>query len=421
MTKLTSRYLLGLLLALAPAAASSQAQQPNLRPGQMIVARQDTVVTSRLDTVVVVKKDTAFVVKYDTMSTAQMMNGYPVIVNNNVPDSVIARAVRIGVLEALQLASILPQVQQQQQAPVQQVQQAPVQQVQQAPVQQVQQTPVQQVQQTPVQPSQRREQPAAVQQPATEQQPAAGQEAVYGVDRPKYLETWDKMQNRRHIQRVDRRLMKQVYIPKGQWMLGATFNYQEWDTENINLLVLKNMELEGHTFSASPYFGYFLANNICIGGRYNYHRDYFYLGEFDLNLGEDFNISLEDLYYLEHTHEAAVFGRMYMPLDRKNIFAFFSEMRGIYAYSVGKNTTGSGTEFDGSFERAHTIQLSFCPGMSVFVTDFMAAEASIGIMGLKYRWKNQHTNRIESGYSHSGGIDFKFNLLSINLGMTFYL
>ena len=423
MTKQTSRYLLGLLLALAPAAAS-QAQQPNLRPGQVIVARQDTVVSTRVDTMVIVKKDTAVVVKYDTLSAAQVANAYAPVANNNnnLTDEVIARAVRIGVLEALQIAAILPQAQQQQPVQQQVVQQQPV--VQQPVVQQsvVQQPVVQQPVVQQVAPSQRRQpvqQQVAVQQSVPQQY--AQQQGEEDPTRPKYLQTWDKMQKRRHIQRVDRELMKRVYIPKGQWMMGATFNYQEWDTENINLLVLKNMELEGHTFSASPYFGYFLANNFCLGGRYNYHRDYFFLGQFDLNLGEDFNINLSDLYYLEHTHEACVFARMYQPLDRKNIFAFFSELRGIYAYSVGKNTTGSGAEFDGSFERAHTLQLAFCPGLSIFVTDFMATEASIGIMGLKYRWKNQHTNRVENGSSHSGGANFKFNLLSVNLGVTFYL
>lgn len=434
MNKFTSRNLLGLLLALAPAAASSQAyQQPQLRPGQMVVARQDTVVTSRLDTVVVVKKDTSFVTKYDTMAVGQMANGYPVIINNNVPDSVIARAVRIGVLEALQLAALIPQLQQQQVQPSQIAQQAqPVQQVQ--PVQQLQPTqpiqqalPAQQVQTT--QPVQQAQPTQQVQSSQRRQTPLPVVQKTDSTERPKYLQTWDKMQSRRHIQRIDRDLMKRVFIPKGQWMTGATFNYQEWDTENINLLILKNMELEGHTFSASPYFGYFLWNNICLGGRYNYHRDYFFLGQFDMKLGnlklgdvsESLELSLEDLYYLEHTHEVAAFGRLYQPLDRKNIFAFFSEVRAIYAYSVGKNTTGSGKEFEGSFERAHTLQLAFCPGMAAFVTDFMAAEASIGIMGLKYRWKNQHTNRVENGSSHSGGMNFKFNLLSINLGVTFYL
>lgn len=418
MNKFTSRNLLGLLLALAPAAAS-QAQQPNLRPGQVIVARQDTVVSTRVDTMVIVKKDTAVVVKYDTLSAAQVANAYAPVANNNnnLTDEVIARAVRIGVLEALQIAAILPQAQQQQPVQQQVVQQQPV----------VQQPVVQQV--APSQHRQPVQQQVAVQQSVPQQY--AQQQGEEDPTRPKYLQTWDKMQSRRHIQRIDRDLMKRVFIPKGQWMAGATFNYQEWDTENINLLILKNMELEGHTFSASPYFGYFLWNNICLGGRYNYHRDYFFLGQFDMNLGKldlgdlgedlDLSLSLEDLYYLEHTHEVAAFGRLYQPLDRKNIFAFFSEVRAIYAYSVGKNTTGSGKEFEGSFERAHTLQLAFCPGMAAFVTDFMAAEASIGIMGLKYRWKNQHTNRVENGSSHSGGMNFKFNLLSINLGVTFYL
>jgi len=299
MTKQTSRYLLGLLLALAPAAASSQAQQPKLRPGQVIVARQDTVVSTRVDTMVIVKKDTAVVVKYDTLSAAQVANAYAPVANNNnnLTDEVIARAVRIGVLEALQIAAILPQAQQQQPVQQQVVQQQPV--VQQPVVQQsvVQQPVVQQPVVQQVAPSQRRQpvqQQVAVQQSVPQQY--AQQQGEEDPTRPKYLQTWDKMQKRRHIQRVDRELMKRVFIPKGQWMAGATFNYQEWDTENINLLVLKNMELEGHTFSASPYFGYFLWNNICLGGRYNYHRDYFFLGQFDLNLGEDFNIILEDLY-----------------------------------------------------------------------------------------------------------------------------
>ena len=317
----------------------------------MVVPRRDIVVKEKRDTLITVKKDTSFIIKYDTLPVPTMVPNAD-YANSTIPDSVIARAVKLGVMQAL----------------------------------------------------------AQQQQGNVEIEP-----------RPGYLKTWDKMQERRKIHRVDRELMRAVFIPKGQWLMGATFNFQEWDTENINLLVLKNMELEGHTFSVSPYFGYFVANNIAVGGRYNYHRNYFFLGDFDLNLGEDFNISLQDLYYLEHTHEATVFARTYQSLGRSNIFGFFSEIRGTYAYSVGKNTTGRGADFDGSFERAHAVQLTFCPGMAVFVTDFMAAEASIGVMGLKYSWKNQQTNRVEEGTSRSGGVNFKFNLLSINLGVTFYL
>ena len=167
----SSRYLFGLLLAIVPAAASAQdALKPALRPGQMVVARQDTVVNIKRDTVITVKKDTAYVVKYDTLPipTALPANNvaYAYGTSYNVPDSVIARAVRLGVMQALQ-----------------------------------------------------------EQQGKQEIQP-----------RPDYLKTWDRMQERRKIKRVDRDIMRAVFIPKGQWMMGTTFNYQEWDTDNINLL-----------------------------------------------------------------------------------------------------------------------------------------------------------------------------------------
>jgi hypothetical protein len=42
-------------------------------------------------------------------------------------------------------------------------------------------------------------------------------------------------------------------------------------------------------------------------------------------------------------------------------------------------------------------------------------------MGLQYKWTEQTTDKVKEGKSRSGGANFKINLLSINLGMTFYL
>lgn len=232
---------------------------------------------------------------------------------------------------------------------------------------------------------------------------------------------WDRSQAKRKIERVPREMLKSTFIPKGQWLLGGTVNFSEWDTDNYNFLVLKNVDIEGHAFSGSPYFGYFVADNFAIGARYNYTRNYLFLGKFDLNLGEDFNIALEDLYYLGHTHTADFFVRPYLPLGKSNVYGAFAEIRAGYAHTTSKNSSGSGTEYDGSFTTANTIQLQVCPGMCVFATDFLAVEASIGIMGLKYRWVDQKTNQVETGRIRSGGANFRFNFLSINIGLTFYL
>ena len=251
--------------------------------------------------------------------------------------------------------------------------------------------------------------PAAL-EVATDAQPVPSDSTLYARNLKK-----------RHIERVNRDDLKATFIPKGQWMFGGTINFQEWDTDNIDMLVLKNMAIQGHTFSISPSVGYFVAKNLAVGARYNYSRNYFFLGQFDLNLGEDFNISLEDLYYLGHTHKGTVFMRNYMPIGRSKIFGFFSEIGASYAQSSAKNSTGRGTDYDGTFEKTHTIQLGFTPGMTAFFTDFAAAEVSIGVMGLNYKWGEATANQVETGTIRQGGANFKFNLFSVNIGMTFYL
>lgn len=228
---------------------------------------------------------------------------------------------------------------------------------------------------------------------------------------------------KRHIERVNRDDLKATFVPKGQWMLGGTVNFQDWDADSYDMLVLKNMQYNGYSFSGSPYFGYFVKNNLAVGGRYSYTRNNFQLDTFDLNLGEDFNISLADLYYLGHRHQASVFMRNYMPIGKSKIFGFFTEIDATYALTKSKNTTGriDDKTFDGTYTTTHSVQLGFMPGMTAFVTDFAAVECSIGVMGLNYKWGESTANRVETSKIKNGGANFKFNLFSVNLGMTFYI
>ena len=248
--------------------------------------------------------------------------------------------------------------------------------------------------------------------------------------RYKLRDQYEQNLQKRHIQRIDRSEMKATFIPKGLWMCGATVNYREWENENENLLVLKNLNMDGHILSCSPYVGYFVTNNLSLGLRYNYSRYYFSLANLDLNLGEGLNIDLEDLYYLEHKHEVSFFMRNYMPLFGSKILGAFAEVRATYSHANGKNSSGRRTEsintLDGTYETVNKIQLGVSPGLCIFVTNFAAVETSIGVLGVDYRWssfKNVHPNSTEYEYgkNHSGGANFKFNIFTVNIGMTFYL
>lgn len=224
----------------------------------------------------------------------------------------------------------------------------------------------------------------------------------------------------RAIKRIDRDVQSRVFIPKGTWMAGGTVSYSEHDESNLNFLVIKDVQGKGYDFNVSPYVGYFFRDNIAAGFRFAYNRDYLDLGNLDMDLG-DLTLSFKDLYYLEHKYEASGFLRTYMPIGRSKIFGLFNEARITYGYGRGKNSTGSGADYDGSFQTVQNLQIGFAPGLTAFITDWSAVEVSVGVMGFNFKWIDQETNRVEEGSQRVSSGNFKINLFSINIGMTFYL
>ena len=220
---------------------------------------------------------------------------------------------------------------------------------------------------------------------------------------------------------IGRESTKNIFVPKGQWMVGGQVAWNQWNNDNLNYLAIKDINFEGYTFSAGPYFGYFFADNFAVGGRFSYHRYYVNLGELDLNLGDDLNIGLKDLYYLQHNYESSVFVRSYLPIGNSKVFGLFGEFQLNYTFSEGKNSTGSGETLTAVYERVNNLELGVAGGMAVFLANNVAAEVMVNVGGYRVRWGNQNTNNIEQGSITSSGANFRINLFSIKFGMTYYL
>lgn len=225
----------------------------------------------------------------------------------------------------------------------------------------------------------------------------------------------------RRIQRYNLQAERKVFIPKGNVMFGTWVGYNSLAGDNMNFLILKDMSMQGYTFNASPYIGGFIADNLAIGGRLRYSRYMGRLDNLDLSLGADLNIKLQDLYVINHSYEGDLFGRYYMPFGNSKIFGMFAEFGLQYKRTQGKNSTGSGKDLDGTYQLGHNIGLYVNPGICVFVNDFVAAEFGIGVLGFDYSWKDTTTNQVEKGSYRSAGANLNLNLLSVNIGVTFYL
>ena len=246
-------------------------------------------------------------------------------------------------------------------------------------------------------------------------------EADSVIKRDTIITLGKKKTPRYKIRRIDRGIRDQVFIPKGTWMVGGTVSYSEYNEDNYNLLVLKDVTGEGYTFKLNPYGAYFFRNNMAIGLRLGYNRSYLDVDNFNLDLGDDLNITLTDLYYIQQKYEVGCFLRTIMPIGNSKIFGLFNDVRINYAYTRTKDSTGSDTEYDGTFAITHSLEIGMAPGLTAFITNWAAVEVSLNLMGFKFKWQDQDTNQVESGSYNTSSGNFKINLFSINIGMTFYL
>lgn len=222
--------------------------------------------------------------------------------------------------------------------------------------------------------------------------------------------------------KYDRGIVMKTFIPKGQWMVGATFSYSEHVDDNFEFLsVLKDINSEGYTFKVTPLVSYAIRNNISIGGRFAYSRSYTKLDKIDLSLGDDLSFSVEDYHDISSTYSGAVFIRTYLNLGDSKRFGLFNEARVTYGYSTSKSTTGLGPDLSGMHQLKHSLNIGVAPGLTVFINDFSAVEASVNVAGLDFKWYDQTKDQVYKGSRRASSANFKINLLSIDLGIVFYL
>ena len=196
--------------------------------------------------------------------------------------------------------------------------------------------------------------------------------------------------------KYDRGIVMKTFIPKGQWMVGATFSYSEHVDDNFEFMsLLKDIDSEGYTFKVTPLVSYFIRDNISL----------------DINEWND----------KSNTYSAAFFIRTYLNLGDSKRFGLFNEARLLYGFSKSTSSSDLGSGLSGVHQLKHNLNIGVAPGITCFVNDFTAVEASIAVAGLNFNWYDQKKDQVYDGKRTSSSANFKINLLSIDLGIVFYL
>ncbi|RTY89661.1 outer membrane beta-barrel protein [Flavobacterium sp. GT3R68] len=148
-----------------------------------------------------------------------------------------------------------------------------------------------------------------------------------------------------------------------------------------------------NSYTVSPKLGFFVSDNIAIGAKIG----------FTGTKTEDASPLVEDIKTSELSLGA--FGRYYT--TPASDFSFFAEL--------GANFTNSKIEENGAPDDKETgFNIAFAPGVSYFISNNFALEASIGVL-------SYDTNKPDNGGNpdSTDTVNFGLNLSDISLGLVY--
>lgn len=233
------------------------------------------------------------------------------------------------------------------------------------------------------------------------------------------------------VQPFDRGIGKSnaCFIPKGSVGAGISFSYSKYNLGNMSddagysMLFSLIQDLHGNmtSFSISPFVSYFVSDNLAVGARFNYERLGFGLNGVNLSISDDLGLSLKDFHHFKQSYTGSVTLRNYMPLANSKRFALFTELRATGGYAQSETYKKEDEGKYGTYQDIYKFELGAVPGVSAFITNEVALEISVGLLGFDYQKVVQVTNQVEKSQMEKSGANFKINLFSINFGMSFYL
>lgn len=216
--------------------------------------------------------------------------------------------------------------------------------------------------------------------------------------------------------------MDNIFVAKGSWIGGVSASYSHHTNDNYSFAIIDGIMSEGYTLRASAMGAYALRNNMAIGIRGTYNRSNLTVNSANLKFGDDetgTEISINQYKVVRHSYSAAAIWRQYIPLGRSKRFAIFNEM------SLGAGASQAIFAADqpvkGTYEEGYTISLGVSPGLMAFATNDIAIEVNVGVMGINFSDVKQVHNQIYDGKRRSSSMNFNVNLLSIGVGVSFYL
>ena len=82
---------------------------------------------------------------------------------------------------------------------------------------------------------------------------------------------------------------------------------------------------------------------------------------------------------------------------------------------------GHSSDVVGSYEVSNSVALNVCPGFMAFISDHLALDVNVNMLGIHFDWTDQIHNQVAHGSRNVSFINFKINLLAIGFSLYYYI
>lgn len=202
---------------------------------------------------------------------------------------------------------------------------------------------------------------------------------------------------------------------KGAIYIGASMSLEDRSQENTENIFQKVIEGNRTNFDILVKGGYYLNDYTMLGLNFNFFENEFVGTIFrDPDTVESNTITRGFSFTPNY--------RTSIPLTQNERLSFFTTA----GLTIGKsNTLKRETkdldEIEKSFTEKYNLRLGISPGVTFFAMENFALEVQLDVVGYELNIENKTVNDTDESRDVRHNVDFKLNLLSLKLGVAYYL
>jgi hypothetical protein len=205
------------------------------------------------------------------------------------------------------------------------------------------------------------------------------------------------------------------FTKKGSWLAGGTLSMKFKNSTDKNELIRYVEDNETYDFVIRVDGAYAFADYNFAGLAFKYGQ----AGRSGIYQNTDGQLYTEDFFGIQYAFTP--FLKNLTPLDKKGRFNIITQIELSNQIDQGITQTVLNEELIRKQSMKYTGSLGVRPGISVFVLQNVAFETTLNVAGVSYSYEKIETTDKPDAKTESASIDFKIDILQLNIGIFVYL